>query len=1055
MALVKVCPTCSTENAPTAARCGCGAFLIGVDLVEAGAPAVAVEVPAVTPAPNETLVVDPPAADVPSLPVCSFADCAQPNPAGSTLCVYCNRPLASAMPTVEAASASAPLQPAPVAPTEAPVVRRTLISLPVGLASRFEIREPLKAAGGEADLFIVADKGTGERSVLKLYRHGIEPRTEVLERVTKAAPDQLVHLVEHGRDEGVPYELLEYCEHGSLRTLLKGKPLPAEAVRTLLLELTDAVAHLHECGIVHRDLKPENVLIRGLLPLDLVLTDFGISSITDATMHYTSAARTLRYSAPEAGSNWVGRPTDYWALGMMLIEALTGRHPFDGLSEAVIAHWLVTRPIDVNGVKDPRWQRLCRGLLTRDPKQRWGAAEIQRWLAGDETLGVASEQSVPMPGEVAPYNVGDTECRTPRELAVALAAHWSIGVKDLKRGMLRAWLQNDLRDQNLARVAADAEEALEQSDDERLLRLLRKLDPKLPPVFKGYDVSVAGFASLVRNALEAENEARQTVFELLERDLLPLFGIDALIEARDTFDAAKADFEGTIAKALAAGAARTVSPQGREWQLRMLLFVLEPPKELVQSLRASALRVGSRAAQRCDWYRALGSIDDAGPGRLAAMILLGPPAAQVGMEIERERSRLSLHGLSSKIDAHPQLAAAHAPARDQLAAVLEHSHDERELLAAADAVTKLDSELEQSVETLFCSEVYDVWPVRDPERIRDIQRRIGDWAAWRAGEAWRAFGEHIELLAVLDRRSYYVELGTQFESRRVAYKYTAADLGRMPAAARGAVDDVWTCRMPALPVFGADLKLERAQEVQCPRCGARGRVELQEAWGTMAYPFSTTYACHDKVGVQCQTRMGHAAAYVGVPGAPGFVSEFIDAHASIDPSRERMLEFEVDRVSPAWIERVEASVSAKLREMLASADADVRGNERITRQRLRVTWTGVSEIQYRFEGRNYLIWIPERADVIPIAVEHPLPSVDSAAAAPAPVTEPQTSTPRWSPQDASPADQVEMSTREVPTQASSARAPSGGSSWIRSVGLWLAVFTVLACVVMWMVNWRP
>jgi hypothetical protein len=467
------------------------------------------------------------------------------------------------------------------------------------------------------------------------------------------------------------------------------------------------------------------------------------------------------------------------------------------------------------------------------------------------------------------------------------------------------------------------------------------------------------------------------------------------------------------------------------------------------------MRVGSRAAQQCEWYRVLGSIDNAAPGRLAAMILLGPPAAQAGMEIERERSRMSLMGISSKIDAHAQLAAAHGALRDQLAATLERTQDERELLAAVDGIAKLDAQLEQAVEALFCSEVYDVWPVRDPERIRDIQRRIGDWAAWRAGEAWRAFGERIELLAVLDRRSYYVELGTQFESRRVAYKYSASDLGRMPAAARGAVDDVWTCRMPALPIFGADLKLERAQEVQCPRCGVRGRVELQEAWGTMAYPFSTTYACNDKVGIQCQTRMGHAAAYLGVSGTPGFVSEFIDAHASIDPAPERMLEFLVDRVSPAWIERVEASVSNKLREMLANADADVRSNERITRQRLRVTWTGVTEIQYRFEGHNYLIWIPERADVIPIAVEHPLPSVDSASAPPSSAPEPQEVSPARTPGVSSPPNHHDTAMDDVPTQPARMIKPASGSTWIRSAGLWLAIFAVLVGVVMWMVNWKP
>jgi len=1051
--LVKVCPTCGAENAPTAVRCGCGAFLIGVDLVErAAAVATAVLEPPTSssdaavgmPEAKTDAGATPPTAS--AAQVCTHADCGQPNPPGMTVCVYCNRPLMSvaAAPGPAAAAREAKAE-SSTTPTS---VRRTLISLPAGLAARFEIHEPLKAAGGEADLFIVADRATGGQAVLKLYRHGIEPRTDVLERVSKAAPDQLVHLIEHGRDEGVPYELLEYCEHGSLRNLLKGRPLPADAVRTLLGELADAIAHLHECGIVHRDLKPENVLVRGLLPLDLVLTDFGISSVTDATMHYTSAARTLRYSAPEAGSNWVGRPTDYWALGMMLVEALTGRHPFDGLSEAVIAHWLVTKPIDVSGIADPRWQRLCRGLLARDPKQRWGTDEISRWTQGDDTIPIASEQAAPVLGEVPPYRVEDTECRTPRELAVALASHWSAGVKDLKRGMLRAWLQNDLRDQNLARAAADAEEAIDQSDDERLLRLLRRLDPSLPPVFKGYDISVPGLAALVRTATESENEARQTVFELIERRLLEAYAVDALHDAMARFDGAKADFEQAIAKAVQAGAPRTVAPEGREWQLRLLLFVLEPPKDLVQSLRASAVRVGSRAAQRCPWYRALGDIDTATPALLAAMILLGPPAARAGMESERDRARWALQDVSGRVDAHRQLIQSHGAARDQLARTIEGSQDEVELLAACDEVAKLDAALEQSIETLFCSEIFDVWPVREPQRIEDIRRRISDWAAWRAGEAWRPLGDAVELIAVLDRRSYRVELGTQYETRRVAYKYGAQDVARMPAGARAALADVWACRMPALPQFGTDLKLERPQEVQCPRCGARGRAELQEAWGSTSYPFSTTFACHDRAGVQCQTRMGRGSDHLGVPGAPPFIGEFIDAHASIDPTPERTLEVETARISPAWIARIEPTVSAKCMQMLSAADAELRPGERITRQRLRVSWTGVTEVQYRYHGHDYVIWIPERIDVTPVALEHPLPLQDAAAtdaSEQAQELEPQREQQR----------SVEPE-REVVREASlQPERTADRPRWIRSAGLWLAIFALLGCIAMWMVNWRP
>jgi serine/threonine protein kinase len=415
VSLVKRCPTCEAENAPTAARCGCGAFLIGVDLTERAAGVGALLEPAVQPAQGAAAspasdggsaaalrtsalaaAAGDARADAPSEGRrCAFADCGQVNPAETAVCVYCNRPIDSPAPASGPAPRNQPMADQErhgASPAPAASARTALIRLPAKLAARFTVEEPLKAAGSEADLFIVRD-AAGGRAVLKLYRHGIEPDTGVLERVSKAMPDQIVRLLEYGREDGVPYELLEYCEHGSLRMLLKGRPVPLDAARTLLTELAGAIAHLHECGIVHRDLKPENVLIRGLLPLDLVLTDFGIASIVQATMHYTSAARTLHYSAPEAGSNWVGKPTDYWALGMMLVEAIGGRHPFEGLSDAVIAHWLVTRPIDLTGVADARWQRLCRGLLTRDPQARWGGQEIERWLDGDDTLPIADERA--------------------------------------------------------------------------------------------------------------------------------------------------------------------------------------------------------------------------------------------------------------------------------------------------------------------------------------------------------------------------------------------------------------------------------------------------------------------------------------------------------------------------------------------------------------------------------------------------------------------------------------------------------------------------------------
>jgi len=1047
MSSIKLCPTCGTENAPASARCACGTFLIGVDLTER-APQIVTPPPVeATPAPAEP--ADSAAAAFAG-PVCSHPDCAQPNPAGSTVCVYCNRPLP--VPSSPTPVATVPPAPAVARHDNPPTAsRRFLVNLPAGLAQRFDIVEPLKAAGGEADLLIVRDRAAGEQAVLKLYRHGIEPRTDVLERVSRAAPDQLVRLIEHGRDEGVPYELLEYCEHGSLRSLFKGRPLPLEAARTLLTELADAIAHLHEFGIVHRDLKPENVLIRGLLPLDLVLTDFGISSLTEATMHYTSAARTLRYSAPEAGSNWVGKPTDYWALGMMLVEAISGRHPFEGLSEAVIAHALVTRPIDVSCVADGRWQQLCRGLLARDPKARWGATEIGRWLSGDTTLTVAEERAAPTAGEVPPYRVGETECRTPRELAVALASNWAIGVKDLKRGMLRAWLQNDLRDQNLARQAADAEEALELSDDERLLRLLLKLDPDLPPVFKGYDVTPAGLAALTRKALEENNEQRQAVLEMVERRILTLFPGSPLQEAQIAFEQAKAEFEQALERAFQAGAARELAPGGQEWQLRMLLFVLDPPKGLVENLRASARRVGGRAAQQCEWYRALGDPATASPATAAALVLFGPPAAREGIALIRDRATRALARLSASIAAAWQLQQQLGGPLKELEAAIETAQDEDAALALPALVAALEQRLGRAITALWQNDVFDGRAVTDAARSERLRRRIGDWARWRAGDAWAGFGAQIQLVQVTERRSYKLRLESQIETRRVPYKYSASDLARMPAGARATVEDVWACPMAALPEFGAGLKLPQPREIRCARCNASGRAELQESWGTTSYPFSSTFACHDKVGVQCQTRIAWANEVLPVTSTPQFVADFVESHPQEEDARERTIELMAPGIHAEWLAGMpEGPVKRECLEKLGTVARDVKPGERITAQRLHIAWTGLTEVRYRYQGKDYAIWVPERADALPIALEHPLPMepVESGSA-PEPETEEVTAPVAFEP---SAPEATRAEPLAIPQRSS---ATAAAPAWIKTVSWWGAIVAALICLVTWMVNWKP
>ena len=344
------------------------------------------------------------------------------------------------------------------------------------------------ATGGEADILLVADVEIRRARVAKLYRRGVAPDFKLLEILARSVGDTVVRVLGHGISDGAAYELLEYIPGGTLEDLLRAGPLPKSDLRRIVKEIADALNGIHAHRILHRDLKPENVLIRAKSPLELALTDFGIASLSVATQHFTSAARTTRYAAPEALTGVLDAKSDWWSLGMIVLEAASGRHPFDGLNEQVMNHHLATRPIDVRGVYDDELRLLCRGLLLRDPKRRWGGEEVARWLAGDSSLSVP-DNAEGHATAVRPYRFGKTEATTGTELALALAKHWDAARKDVARGQVARWLEQELHDYNLVRVLRDIQDRKGVSDDARLLQFLVAVAPDLPPVWRGAPVS--------------------------------------------------------------------------------------------------------------------------------------------------------------------------------------------------------------------------------------------------------------------------------------------------------------------------------------------------------------------------------------------------------------------------------------------------------------------------------------------------------------------------------------------------------------------------------------
>ena len=109
--------------------------------------------------------------------------------------------------------------------------------------------------------------------------------------------------------------------------------LDLKALRRALAQLVHAVQAIHRADKLHCDLKPSNVLVtaRG----QVVVLDFGLT--VDASSVDASSGRhragTPAYMAPDAE---VGPASDWYAIGVMLFEALTGRLPFEGDSRSIM-----------------------------------------------------------------------------------------------------------------------------------------------------------------------------------------------------------------------------------------------------------------------------------------------------------------------------------------------------------------------------------------------------------------------------------------------------------------------------------------------------------------------------------------------------------------------------------------------------------------------------------------------------------------------------------------------------------------------------------------------
>ncbi|MCY0949958.1 serine/threonine-protein kinase [Streptomyces sp. H27-S2] len=281
------------------------------------------------------------------------------------------------------------------------------------LGGRYRLQRPI-GSGGTADVFCGVDEVLGREVAVKVFRSGTDTVTadrfcDEARTLARMSHRALVTVYDAGRHGHGAYMVTELIRGVTLRARMDAGPLSPVQVARIGSDISSALDHVHAHGVIHHDVKPSNILLgeEGAPHL----ADFGLSRTVHDHSHGApdTLVGTLAYMAPEQFlGQGASAASDIYAMGVTLLEALTGHREFQGTPVEIGTAHLLRQPQIPEGLPDDL-ARLLKAMTEQAPQARPDAAAVHERLqdiaqpprpriaGGAPPAGASTRQAPPSP----------------------------------------------------------------------------------------------------------------------------------------------------------------------------------------------------------------------------------------------------------------------------------------------------------------------------------------------------------------------------------------------------------------------------------------------------------------------------------------------------------------------------------------------------------------------------------------------------------------------------------------------------------------------------------